>query len=78
MMNNDDDDSKFRNYIITINKISIFEKLFYNSIKDGFIFIEDEESIKLKGMLKEKGVEATLREITENSIPDNLLATITI
>ncbi|MBP6102488.1 MAG: mannitol-1-phosphate 5-dehydrogenase, partial [Leptotrichiaceae bacterium] len=39
---------------------------------------EDEESIKLKGMLKEKGVEATLREITENSIPDNLLATITI
>ncbi|MCT7471014.1 hypothetical protein N5T90_09010 [Aliarcobacter cryaerophilus] len=37
---------KFRNSIITINKISIFEKLFYNNIKDGFIFIEDEESIK--------------------------------
>ena len=45
MMNNDFG-SKFRNSIITINKISIFEKLFYNNIKDGFIFIEDEESIK--------------------------------
>ena len=48
MMNNDDDDddSKFRNYIITTNQIYNFEKLFYNSIKDGFIFIEDKESIK--------------------------------
>lgn len=38
--------SKFRNSIVTTNKISIFEKLFYNSIKDGFIFIENEENIK--------------------------------
>ena len=37
---------KFRNSIITTNKIYKFEKLFYNSISDGFIFIEDEESIK--------------------------------
>lgn len=43
---NNDFGLKFRNSIITINKISIFEKLFYNNIKDGFIFIEDEESIK--------------------------------
>ena len=37
---------KFRNSIITTNKIYKFEKLFYNSISDGFIFIENEESIK--------------------------------
>lgn len=37
---------KFRNSIVTTNKISIFEKLFYNSIIDGFIFIENEENIK--------------------------------
>ncbi|MCT7602287.1 hypothetical protein [Aliarcobacter butzleri] len=37
---------KFRNSIITTNQIYRFEKLFYNNIKDGFIFIEDEESIK--------------------------------
>ena len=45
MMNNYDD-SKFRNPIITTNQIYRFETLFYNSIKDGFIFIENEESIK--------------------------------
>ncbi|MCT7602421.1 hypothetical protein [Aliarcobacter butzleri] len=45
MMNNDFG-SKFRNSIITTNQIYRFEKLFYNNIKDGFIFIEDEESIK--------------------------------
>ncbi|MCT7466695.1 hypothetical protein N5T78_08900 [Aliarcobacter cryaerophilus] len=37
---------KFRNSIITTNKIYKFEKLFYNSISDGFIFIENEENIK--------------------------------
>ena len=39
---------------------------------------EDEESIRLREMIKEKGVENTLREITENSIPDDLLAKIKI
>ena len=38
--------TKFRNSIVTTNKISIFEKLFYNSIKDGFIFIKDYESVQ--------------------------------
>ncbi len=37
---------KFINSIITTNQIYNFEKLFYNNIKDGFIFIEDKESIK--------------------------------
>src|SRR5574344_1402600 len=45
MMNNDFG-IKFRNSIITTNQIYRFEKLFYNNIKDGFIFIENEESIK--------------------------------
>ena len=45
MMNNDFG-SKFINSIITTNQIYNFEKLFYNNIKDGFIFIEDKESIK--------------------------------
>ena len=45
-MINKDYDSKFINSIITTNQIYNFEKLFYNNIKDGFIFIEDEESIK--------------------------------
>lgn len=45
-MINNDCDSKFRNSIINTNQIYRFEKLFYNNIKDGFIFIEDEESIK--------------------------------
>ena len=43
---NSDCSSKFINSIITINQISKLQKLFYNSIKDGFIFIEDKESIK--------------------------------
>lgn len=43
---NSDCSSKFINSIITINQISKLQKLFYNSIKDGFIFIEDEDSIK--------------------------------
>ncbi len=37
MMNNDYG-SKFRNSIITTNQIYRFEKLFYNSIKDGDVF----------------------------------------
>ena len=45
-MINNDCDSKFINSIITTNQIYNFEKLFYNNIKDGFIFIEDKESIK--------------------------------
>jgi len=45
-MINNDCYSKFINSIITTNQIYNFEKLFYNNIKDGFIFIEDEESIK--------------------------------
>ncbi|MGJ0319900.1 hypothetical protein [Aliarcobacter cryaerophilus] len=45
-MINKDYDSKFRNSIINTNQIYRFEKLFYNNIKDGFIFIEDKESIK--------------------------------
>ncbi len=45
-MINNDCDSKFINSIITANQIYNFEKLFYNNIKDGFIFIEDKESIK--------------------------------
>ena len=45
-MINKDYDSKFINSIITTNQIYNFEKLFYNNIKDGFIFIEDKESIK--------------------------------
>ena len=45
-MINNDCDSKFINSIITTNQIYRFEKLFYNNIKDGFIFIEDKESIK--------------------------------
>ena len=43
---NSDCSSKFINSIITTNQISKLQKLFYNSIKDGFIFIEDEDSIK--------------------------------
>src|SRR5574344_655568 len=45
-MINKDYDSKFINSIITTNQIYNFEKLFYNNLKDGFIFIEDKESIK--------------------------------
>ena len=38
---------KFRNSIITTNKICKFEKLFYNSIINGFIFIEDDNNSKI-------------------------------
>ncbi|MGJ0494737.1 hypothetical protein [Aliarcobacter cryaerophilus] len=38
---------KFRNSIITTNKIYKFEKLFFHSIKNGFIFIEDDNNSKI-------------------------------
>ena len=38
---------KFRNSIITTNKMYKFEKLFFHSIKNGFIFIEDDNNSKI-------------------------------
>ncbi|MCT7584591.1 hypothetical protein N5U55_10770 [Aliarcobacter butzleri] len=38
---------KFRNSIITTNQIYKFEKLFFHSIKNGFIFIEDDNNSKI-------------------------------